>query len=46
VKAHLDELVVDKAFRHQTSQKEEHVDKEYREEWFDIHKWRSHSSTT
>lgn len=38
VKNHLDDLVVDQSFPHATSQKEEHVDKEYLQQWFQDNK--------
>lgn len=39
VKEQLDNIVIDKNFRHQTSQKEEFVDKEYLAQWFKDNKW-------
>lgn len=39
VQKHLDEFVIDKNFAHQTSQKEELVDKEYLAQWFQENQW-------
>lgn len=39
IQEHLDAFVIDKDFPHQTSQKEEFVDKEYLAQWFQKNEW-------
>lgn len=40
VQEHLATTVVDKTFKHATSQKEEVVDKEYLKQWMSEHHWK------